>query len=211
MRVRRGGGTMFDLIVSGGTAVMPAATEMADIGVAGGKIAAIGAPGSLAAIGATRVVDAAGQIVIPGGIDPHIHCGMPILGGPSNEDVFSAGPDQVSRAALHGGTTTLLDFALCLPEVPLQQSIEQRQREFAGSCYCDYGFHLMLRGTQTPALLDALPEAVAPGHPTVKICTTDIRPLNQGRMVKFGDIWEVLKILAKARGAAATPPREHEH
>src|SRR5947208_12638601 len=201
---------MFDLIVSGGTAVMPASSEAADIGVAGGKIAAIGAPGSLAAIGAARVVDAAGQIVIPGGVDPHIHAGMPIVGGPSNEDVFSAGPDQVSRAALHGGTTTLLDFALCLPEVPLRQSIEARQREFAGNCHCDYGFHLMLRGTQTPALLDALPEAVQAGHASVKIFTTDIRPLNQGRMVKFGDIWEVLKVMAKAGGLAAIHSEDND-
>jgi len=201
---------MFDLIVSGGTAVMPASTEAADIGVAGGKIAAIGAPGSLGAIGAARVVDAAGQIVIPGGIDPHIHAGMPIVGGPSNEDVFSAGPDQVSRAALHGGTTTLLDFALCLPDMPLQQSIEQRQREWAGNCHCDYGFHLMLRGTQTPALLDALPEAVQAGHATVKIFTTDIRPLNQGRMVKFGDIWEVLKIMGRAGGLATIHAEDND-
>src|SRR5580704_5902008 len=124
-----GEGAMFDLLITGGTAVMPASTEAADIGVAGGRIAAIGAPGSLAGIGAARVIDAAGQIVIPGGVDPHIHAGMPIVGGPSNEDVFSAGPDQVSRAALHGGTTTLLDFALCLPEEPLQQSIQHRQSE----------------------------------------------------------------------------------
>ncbi|HEY8873170.1 MAG TPA: amidohydrolase family protein [Stellaceae bacterium] len=201
---------MFDLIVSGGTVVMPAATELADIGVSGGRIAAIGAPGSLAAIGAARTVDATGQIVIPGGIDPHIHAGMPIVGGPSNADVFSSGPDVVSRAALHGGTTTLLDFALCLPEVPLRQSIEARQREFAGNCYCDYGLHLMLRGTQTPALLDALPEAVQAGHATVKIFTTDIRPLNQGRMVKFGDIWEVLKVMAKAGGLATIHSEDND-
>jgi dihydropyrimidinase len=201
---------MFDLIVSGGTAVMPASTEAADIGVSGGRIAAIGAPGSLAAIGAARVVDAAGQIVIPGGIDPHIHCGMPIVGGPSNQELLSAPPDQVSRAALYGGTTTLLDFALCLPEAPLQQSIEQRQREWAGNCHCDYGFHLMLRGTQTPALLDALPEAVQAGHATVKIFTTDIRPLNQGRMVKFGDIWEVLKVLARSGGLAAIHAEDND-
>jgi len=201
---------MFDLIVSGGTAVMPASTEAADIGVAGGRIAAIGAPGSLSAIGAARVVDAAGQIRIPGGIDPHIHCGMPILGGPSNVEVLAAPPSQVSRAALHGGTTTLLDFALCLPEVPLQQSIEARQREWAGACYCDYGFHLMLRGTQTPALLDALPEAVQAGHATVKIFTTDIRPVNQGRMVKFGDIWEVLKVMAKSGGLATIHAEDND-
>ena len=120
---------MLDIVVTGGLAVLPSGSEPADIGIAGEQIAAIGAPGSLAALGAGRVVDATGQIVIPGGIDPHIHCGMPIVGGPSNQELLSAPPDQVSRAALHGGTTTLLDFALCLPDVPLQQSIEQRQRE----------------------------------------------------------------------------------
>src|SRR4051794_19593583 len=158
-----GEGKMFDLIITGGTAVMPGSTETADIGVSGGKIAAIGAVGSLAAVGAGRTVEAAGQIVIPGGIDPHIHCGMPIVGGPSNEPVFAAPPSQVSKAALYGGTTTLLDFALCLPDAPLRQSIEERQREWAGGCYTDYGFHLMLRGTQTPDLLGALPEAVHGG------------------------------------------------
>ena len=197
---------MFDLIITGGTAVMPASTEAADIGVAGGKIVAIGAAGSLAAVGAGRTVDAAGQIVIPGGIDPHIHCGMPIVGGPSNEPIFAAPPSQVSKAALYGGTTTLLDFALCPPDVPLRQSIEARQREWAGACYTDYGFHLMLRGTQTPELLGALPEAVQAGHATAKIFTTDIRPLNQGRMVKFGDIWEVLEDHG-ARGRPHDDPR----
>ena len=124
---------MFDLIITGGTVVMPASTEAADIGVAGGKIVAIGAPGSLASVGAGRTVDAAGQIVIPGGIDPHIHCGMPILGGPSNEQIMAAPPSQVSKAALYGGTTTMLDFALCPPDQPLRQSIEERQREWAGA------------------------------------------------------------------------------
>jgi dihydropyrimidinase len=191
---------MFDLIITGGTTVIPGSTETADIGVAGGKIVAIGAPGSLASVGAGRTVDATGKIVIPGGIDPHIHCGMPIVGGPSNEPIFAAPPSQVSKAALYGGTTTMLDFALCPPDVPLRQSIEARQQEWEGACYTDYGFHLMLRGTQTPELLNALPEAVQAGHATAKIFTTDIRPANQGRMVKFGDIWEVLKIMAREGG-----------
>src|SRR5215472_16079611 len=99
---------MLDLIISGGIAVMPGATAVADIGIAGEKIAAIGAPGTLGTAG--RVVDASGQIVIPGGVDPHIHCLMPIPFPGRNEDLLSAPPDQVSRAALFGGTTTLLDF-----------------------------------------------------------------------------------------------------
>jgi dihydropyrimidinase len=201
---------MFDLIVSRGLAVMPAATEMADIGVAGGKIAAIGAAGSLVAAGAARTVDASGQIVIPGGVDPHIHCSSPIPFPGRNEDMLSAPPDQVSRAALHGGTTTLLDFAPCAPDQPLQQSIEARQREWAGACYCDYGFHLLLHGKLSQGVLGALPEAIQSGHASVKMFTTDIRPNRLGRMVQFGDIWEVLKVLAQAGGIAAIHAEDND-
>ncbi len=72
---------------------MPAATEAADIGVISGKIAAIGAPGSLNAFGAARTLDAVGQIVIPGGVDPHIHCSSPIPFPGRNEDLLSAPPE----------------------------------------------------------------------------------------------------------------------
>src|ERR1700724_2312881 len=174
---------MFDLIVTGGKAVMPSGSaEPADIGVSGGKIAAVGAPGSLAPLGAVRVVDAAGQIVIPGGLAPHIHCSSPIPSPGRNEDLLSAPPEQVSRAALYGGTTTMLDFALCPPDQPLQQSIELRQREWAGACYCDYGFHLLLMSHPSQGVLGALPEAIQAGHASVKMFTTDIRPNRLGRM-----------------------------
>ena len=202
---------MFDLIVTGGRAVMPSGNaELADIGVSGGRIAAIGEPGTLADIGAARIVDAVGQVVMPGGVDPHIHCSSPIPFPGRNEDLLSAPPEQVSRAALHGGTTTLLDFAPCPADQPLQQSIELRKREWAGACYCDYGFHLMLRGKQEPAIFDQMPEAVQQGHASVKIFTTDIRPVNQGRMVRFGDIWETLKVLAKAGGLAAIHAEDND-
>jgi dihydropyrimidinase len=195
---------MLDLIVSGGTAVMPGGAAAVDIGVAGEKIVAIAAPGGLgSAEAARRVVDAAGQIVIPGGVDPHIHCLMPIPFPGRNEDLLSAPPDQVSRAALFGGTTTLLDFVDCPPESALQQSIEARRREWDGACYCDYGLHLLVRGKPPLAHLDALPEAIQAGYASVKMFTTNIRPNRQGRMVRFGDIWEVLKVVARAGGIAA--------
>jgi len=202
---------MFDLIINGGKAVLPSGgAESADIGVSGGKIAAIGGPGSLAGIGATRVVDATGQIVMPGGVDPHIHCSSPIPFPGRNEDLLSAPPEQVSRAALYGGTTTLLDFAPCPPDQPLQQSIELRKREWADACYCDYGFHLLLHGKLSQGVLDPLPEAVQDGHASVKMFTTDIRPNRQGRMVQFGDIWEVLKILGAAGGIAAIHAEDND-
>src|SRR6202048_1886216 len=201
---------MLDLIVTGGTAVMPGGSEPADIGVAGGKITAIGALGSLQSVGAARIVDASHQIVIPGGVDPHIHCSMPIPFPGRNEDLLSAPPEQVSRAALHGGTTTLLDFAQCPSAQPLQQSIELRQREWAGACYCDYGFHLLLHGKLSQGVLGALPEAIADGHASVKMFTTDIRPNRLGRMVQFGDIWEVLQILDAKGGIAAIHAEDND-
>jgi dihydropyrimidinase len=202
---------MFDLIVTGGMALMPGGSaEPADLAVSGGKIAAIGGPGSLTDNGAARVVDAAGQIVMPGGVDPHIHCSSPIPFPGRNEDLLSAPPEQVSRAALHGGTTTLLDFAPCPADQPLQQSIELRKREWGGACYCDYGFHLLLHGKLSQGVLDPLPEAIQDGHASVKMFTTDIRPNRQGRMVQFGDIWEVFKILGASGGIAAIHAEDND-
>src|SRR3984893_1004916 len=201
---------MLDLIVTGGMAVMPGSAEPADIGVAGGEIAAIGSPGNPQSVAAARFVAASHQMVIPGGVVPHIHCSMPIPFPGRNEDLLSAPPEQVSCAALHGGTTTLLDFAPCPPDQPLQQSIELRQREWAGACYCDYGFHLLLHGKLSLGVLGALPEAIADGHASVKMFTTDIRPNRSGRMVQFGDIWEVLQILAAKGGIAAIHAEDND-
>jgi dihydropyrimidinase len=201
---------MFDIVISGGTAVLASGPEQADIAIAGERIAAIGAPGSLAAIGARRVVDATGQIVIPGGIDPHVHCSWPIPIPGQPRPQLSGPPAQVSRAALHGGTTTLLDFALWTPGERLGPAIERRQKEWAGACYCDYGFHVMLQGKIPPEILGELAEVVADGHASVKIFTTDITPSRRGRMIQFGDIWEILKVLAGAGGIAAIHAEDND-
>ena len=201
---------MLDIVVANGLAVLPSGPEPADLGVAGGKIAAIGAPGSLAALGAGRVVDASGQIVIPGGIDPHVHCRWPIVVPGTTQHQMTDGPARVSQAALHGGTTTILDFALVGDGDTVQQAIERRQKEWAGDCHCDYAFHTMVQGKLPHELLPQLAEAVQAGHPSVKIFTTDITPSRKGRMVDFGDIWEVLKVLAQAGGIAAIHAEDND-
>jgi dihydropyrimidinase len=200
---------MLDLIVSRGTAVLPSGPEPADIAIAAGRIAAIGAPGSLAPIGARRIVDASGQLVIPGGIDPHVHCSWPIP-VPGQNPTLTDPPAQVSRAALHGGTTTIIDFALWQPGERLQDAIEQRQKEWAGACYCDYGLHVMLQGKIPPQILGELGEAIAAGHASVKIFTTDITPSRRGRMIAFGDIWEILKVAAQFGGIAVIHAEDND-
>ena len=81
---------------AGWTALLFAARE--------GRIAAVGA---LSKATAARVIDAAGKLVIPGGIDPHTHMELP-FGGTQASDDFRTG----TVAAAHGGTTTIIDFAV---------------------------------------------------------------------------------------------------
>ena len=110
------------------------------------------------------------------------------------------GPDVVSKAALFGGTTTMLDFALVDGDNTVQQAIERRQKEWAGDCACDYAFHVMVQGKLDWSVPDQIMEAVQAGHATVKMFTTDITPSRKGRMVPFGSIMEVLTALAKSGG-----------
>src|SRR5260370_25666046 len=171
---------MLDIVVTGGLAVLPAGPQEADIGIQGEKIAAIGGPGSLAALGAGRVGDAAGQIVIPGGIDPHGHCNwpMPMPGGATPQLPEPA--SRVSQAALFGGTTTTIDFAPVEGSDSVQQAIERRQQQWAGQCYGDYAFHIMLLGKIAPGILAQDAQAVQAGHPNVKKVTTANTPAATG-------------------------------
>jgi dihydropyrimidinase len=201
---------MLNIVITGGTAVLPSGAIQADIGIAGEKIVAIGAPGGLAGLGAKRTVDASGQIVIPGGIDPHVHCRWPMPTPGQTQHNLTDGPDRVSQAALFGGTTTMLDFALVDGDNTVQQAIERRQKEWAGDCHCDYAFHVMVQGKQDWSIPDQITEAVQAGHATVKMFTTDITPSRKGRMVPFGSVMEVLTALAKSGGLAAIHAEDND-
>ena len=65
---------MLDLAITGGTCVLPSGTRAADIGVKDGRIVLVGGPGTLPE--AVRSMSAGNHLVIPGGVDPHIHCGL---------------------------------------------------------------------------------------------------------------------------------------
>src|SRR5258708_6641106 len=101
---------MLDTIIRGGEVVTPHGVVHCDVAIAGETIAAVTAPGALAAESAGRVIDASGRIVMPGGIDPHVHLHHVWI-KPDGTALTTAGPEQVGRAALYGGTTTFIDFA----------------------------------------------------------------------------------------------------
>jgi dihydropyrimidinase len=190
---------MIDLILRGGTVVTPHGVGVHDVAMSGETIAAITNPGAIGDEQAGRSVDVSGKIVMPGGIDPHVHCKwhMPLPGGGVG---YTDGPEVVSRAALYGGTTTMIDFAARMEEIPLREVIAKRDEDWLGNCYCDYAYHVMLLGDVEPPILDELEGVITDGYPTVKIFTTNITPSRSGRMVHFGDIWEVFKIITRNGG-----------
>ncbi len=190
---------MVDLVIRGDTVVTPQGVGAFDILVKGETIAAMAQPGSLPIPEGARVIDATGKIVIPGGIDPHVHCKwhMP---NPDGSAGLTEPPDVVSKSAVHGGTTTMIDFTRASMGANVQDAIEKRELDWKGHCACDYAQHIMVEGALPINLPGQLAEAIQAGHSTVKIFTTDITPNRKGRMVDFGDIWEVFQVLAANRG-----------
>ena len=190
---------MIDLVLRGDKVVTPQGVGAYDLAIAGGRIVAVAAAGSLPVAEGVRLIDATGKIVMPGGIDPHVHCKW-FLPNPDGSAGLTDPPDVVSRAAVHGGTTTIIDFTRAQQGATLRDAIETREKDWHGHSACDYAQHLMVEGALPPALFPQLAEAIEAGFPTVKIFTTDITPSRKGRMVDFGDIWEVFQVLAKHGG-----------
>src|SRR5690606_20003084 len=83
------------------------------------------------------VIDASGKVIIPGGIDPHVHLQMPFMGTWSSDDYASG-----TLAALYGGTTTVIDFILQTQGKSLHHALDTWRGRAEGNCHCDYAFHM---------------------------------------------------------------------
>ncbi len=125
------------ILIRGGTLQTAETSLRADLLLAGGMVAAIGRPGqALEAPTGAVTLDAGGLLVMPGGIDPHTHMELPFMGEVSSDD-FRTG----TEAALVGGTTTILDFAIPSPGGSLLEAWHAWS-ERAAKSVCDYGFHV---------------------------------------------------------------------
>src|SRR6202048_704000 len=188
---------MLDVIIRSGDVVTPQGVARCDVAIAGETIAAITAPGTLQS--ATRVIDATGHIVMPGATAPHVHLHRVWI-KPDGTPLVTAGPEQVGRAALFGGTTTFIDFAYWRDGASALEAVEARDRDFVGKSPCDWAYHIILHSEPPPEFAGQLAEAIEAGYPTLKIFTTNILPSRTGRMIDFGHIWEAFQVLAKSGG-----------
>lgn len=151
----------FDLIIANGVIVTATDTSTADIGISGGRISAIAQ--SLPRENATKVVDAKGRYVLPGGIDVHTHLDMP-FGGTTSADDFETG----TRAALYGGTTTLIDFAIQYKGQTLRAAFDTWMQKASSKAISDYAFHCIT--TDLPnARLEEMNELVREGVTSFKL------------------------------------------
>jgi dihydropyrimidinase len=192
---------MLDLLIKGGLVVTPAGAELLSIGISEGKIALL-SQGAVAEA-AARTIAADGLVVVPGGVDPHIHCDMEVADPAGGEPSYTAGAETVSRAALHGGTTCLLDFAWNAPEETLRETLEARKAQWEGKSYTDFSFHVVVSGEIAPSKLAEVPDVIAAGFPSFKIFTSDVIPGEPPTKVPFGSIWEMLKLTAQHNGLLA--------
>lgn len=124
------------VILKGGTIVTSTKTYKSDIRIENEKIVEINEKIELKD---AEVIDIEGCFIIPGGIDPHTHFDMN-AGSTITADDFYTG----TKAAIMGGTTTVLDFAECDEGDNLSGGLVSYKKKSENKCYCDYGFHMTI-------------------------------------------------------------------
>jgi dihydroorotase len=146
----------FDLLIRGGRIVTSQHEEAADIGISGGKIAAIG---DLMNAEAEEVLDARGLTILPGVIDTQVHFREP--GMEHKEDLESG-----TRAAVMGGVTTIFEMPNTSPATTTQEALEDKLRRAEGRAWCDYAF---FAGASAENASDLGRLENLPGTPGIKI------------------------------------------
>ena len=209
---------MLDMIIKGARVVTPSGVGEWDIGISGEKIAAVGLPGLLPEENST-IIDAAGKIVVPGGIETHAHAAANVQPGARQlvSGTPNAGPADHSLGAIWGGTTTVIDFAPVPNEGDLLKGIHDFLTPWQGNAYTDYSTHCIYKNDSTPDAISRYGEVIAGGFPSVKIFTTDIRP-PEGRVnsltpigkIDSGRLQDVMEQVARHDGVLAVHGEDDE-
>ena len=138
----------FDRIIKNGTIVTASDTFVADVGIIGGKIAALANDLANDLTYSADIIDATGLYVMPGGIDSHVHIAQPSGDGIVMADDFESG----TRSAAMGGNTSILSFCMQEKGDSLRHSLKVYHDKADGECHIDVAFHMIVTDP-TPAVL----------------------------------------------------------
>jgi len=154
----------FDTVIRNGTVATASDTFKADVAIRQGRIAAIGE----AIEDADVTVDASGLLVLPGGIDSHVHISQPSGPGIVMADDF----ESATRAAAFGGNTFVMPYCLQAKGQPLRAALKDYHALADSACYVDHSFHLIIADPSDAVLGQELPALVADGYSSLKIFMT---------------------------------------
>lgn len=177
----------FDTIIRGGTIVTASDTFACDVGIADSRIIALA--DNLGE--ALEIIDATGLLVMPGGIDSHVHLDQPGAPGILMADNFETG----TRSAAIGGNTMVLPFCLQQKGQTLREALAAYQIKAQGNCYTDVALHLIVTDPTAQVLGQELPALIAEGYKSIKIFMT-----YEDLKLADSDILEVLSV-AREHGA----------
>ena len=153
----------YDLVVRGGTVATAADIGEADVGVADGRIVALG----LGLDPGREEIDARGRLVLPGGVDSHCHIEQPGSTGGTNADTFLSG----SVSAACGGTTTTISFSPQVRGRGVREAMDGYAR-LARKSVIDYCFHIIVNDPSPEVVGEELPELIRAGHRSIKVFMT---------------------------------------
>ncbi|MBE3640035.1 dihydropyrimidinase [Mangrovicoccus algicola] len=170
-----------DLVIRGGTIVTAADRFRADLAVSGGRITQIAEH----VAGGAEEIDATGLLLLPGGIDAHVHLAQEQGDGTVMADGFGSG----TRSAVAGGNTTVLPFALQRRGQSLREAVAAYHALAEGQCWCDLSFHMIITDPTPQVLGQELPALVREGYTSFKVFMTyDDMVLNDAQLLEVFDV-----------------------
>ena len=177
-------------ILRGGTVVTGSGSFRADVLIDGEKVAAVGSTEEIARLAEqdTQVADVAGCLLFPGFIDAHTHFDLHVAGTVTADD-FATG----TKAAVRGGTTTIVDFGTQYAGESLADGLRNWHEKADGKCSCDYSFHMSI-SDWNPSVSRELDDMMEEGITSFKLYMT------YDTQVDDRTIFEILRRLKEVGG-----------
>ena len=177
-------------VLKGGTVVGGSGSVRADVLIDGEKVAAVGTGEEMERLADedTQIVDVEGCLLFPGFIDAHTHFDLHVAGTVTADD-FATG----TRAAVRGGTTTIVDFGTQYEGESLADGLRNWHEKADGKCSCDYGFHMSI-SDWNPSVSRELDDMMEAGITSFKLYMT------YDTQVDDKTIFEILRRLKEVGG-----------